>query len=618
MAEGQISSSSPPFTFNNDNMKKIISSVLILCTALCVSAYDSYLKVDFSSGNWPESVVRHDGDGLDQSPDNAIYGFGNKDSWIIADVFGNGVPCACATSYFTVPAAASNWIITRALDVTSEKAVFEWTARSGNAKMPDGYSVYVSTTGGSPADFRDTSPLFHIAKEDEGWTRRSITIGEYVGKRIWIAFVHDTFDGDRLCLSNLFAGVPASAYLLCDTPEIVGDLAPLDVTTSVYTTGEEPVKGFSVSLATPDGVVVRQDYPDVELSAGNMVDVTFPKALLPVADETMEYTMTVEAVGDSYEVKRNLTCLPVRVLCEEMTGTWCGFCVCGIVEMEKMRERYPDTFVGAAVHINDVMTSPEWAERVNNFIGEGLPAMVMNHDRVTSGHPRLISDYYKSLIIRKPVASVALDAVYDESTGMVRAETRLLFAENARGEEYRVELGVIENEVCHPGDSRYSQKNYYAENAYGEMGGWENLPETVENVRFNEVGRMYVANTDPLPDEIRSLEPILHSADFQLSSKVENPKNTEVIAILVDKNGKAVNVVKSKLKSDSSVESVEGDGFEIRNGIINLAPGNNQEIRLYGLTGNLLKRSLSGSMDCNGLRGVFILVIGKNARKILL
>ena len=35
---------------------------------------------------------------------------------------------------------------------------------------------------------------------------------------------------------------------------------------------------------------------------------------------------------------------------EEGTGTWCGWCVRGIVALEYMRENYPDKFIGIGVH----------------------------------------------------------------------------------------------------------------------------------------------------------------------------------------------------------------------------------------------------------------------------
>ena len=44
-----------------------------------------------------------------------------------------------------------------------------------------------------------------------------------------------------------------------------------------------------------------------------------------------------------------------RVLVEEYTGTWCGWCTRGLVAMEKLAEAYGDDFIGVAYHNSDPM-----------------------------------------------------------------------------------------------------------------------------------------------------------------------------------------------------------------------------------------------------------------------
>ena len=41
---------------------------------------------------------------------------------------------------------------------------------------------------------------------------------------------------------------------------------------------------------------------------------------------------------------------PKKVIVEEGTGTWCQWCPRGMVGMEMMKEKYPETFIGIAVH----------------------------------------------------------------------------------------------------------------------------------------------------------------------------------------------------------------------------------------------------------------------------
>ena len=62
--------------------------------------------------------------------------------------------------------------------------------------------------------------------------------------------------------------------------------------------------------------------------------------------------MTFTAVASSLNEDRT----PIhRPLIEEYTGTWCGWCVRGIVGMELLRETYGDDFIGVAYHNDDGM-----------------------------------------------------------------------------------------------------------------------------------------------------------------------------------------------------------------------------------------------------------------------
>lgn len=577
-------------------------------------AYDIYISADFSNGLFPEGFSLYDEDGLEQSPDNASYGFSDRDSWIIGRFQGEKEFCAAATSYFTVPGTASNWMVTDGFKVDSPNASLEWTARSANGNMPDGYSIYISTSGNTPADFTG-APLMSVAREDADWTRHRLSLAQYEGSEIWVAFVHDSHDCDRLLLSDIFAGVPASAYLLCDTPAIIGTCDPLDVSAQVFTHNESPVKGFSVEL-TANGTTVRQDFPETVLNPGVMYPVTFPEAIIPVENVTMDYTLRVIADEDSYELASSVTALPVRVMCEELTGTWCGFCVCGIVELEKMRTDFPDTFVAAAVHVNDVMTS-EWTSRVSQFIGSGLPTMVMNHDVLSSGHPSKIRNFYLSLMNRAPVASVKVDSRYDAASRMVEVSTLLKFAEETDGSLYRIHYGIIENDVYHPENSDYLQSNAYSGGDQGEMAGWEELGPKVHGVHFNEVARQYVDDSPALPGIIKPFEDVVHNISIAVTETLENPENAEVIAMLIDAEDRIVNVAKTPLMgSDTGISAIEADSPVIRNGVI--AWNGTGHLRLYSIDGRLIATSTGGIMRVDGLHGAFILLAGDKSEKILL
>ena len=74
---------------------------------------------------------------------------------------------------------------------------------------------------------------------------------------------------------------------------------------------------------------------------------------------------------------------PKRVLVEDHTGAWCGWCVLGIQAMEDMLEMYPDKFIAVGVHNGDNMTT-----NLQNTLGEalaisGYPSGVINRKNLT-------------------------------------------------------------------------------------------------------------------------------------------------------------------------------------------------------------------------------------------
>lgn len=66
-----------------------------------------------------------------------------------------------------------------------------------------------------------------------------------------------------------------------------------------------------------------------------------------------------------------------KVVVEEGTGTWCGYCPRGIVAMEAMAEKYPDNFIGIAVHSGDEMQVDGSYYPVLNYFS-GFPGCIVN------------------------------------------------------------------------------------------------------------------------------------------------------------------------------------------------------------------------------------------------
>ena len=128
----------------------------------------------------------------------------------------------------------------------------------------------------------------------------------------------------------------------------------MEITGKVRNRTSAPITGFTVGWSY-DGYEYRQEFPDVTLQPGINYNYTLDEKLAIARNQTLIYTVFVEKDDARTETQGTVTAYVQKVVGEELTGTWCGWCPRGAVALENMRNKYPDTFIGIAVHGGDVM-----------------------------------------------------------------------------------------------------------------------------------------------------------------------------------------------------------------------------------------------------------------------
>jgi len=255
------------------------------------------------------------------------------------------------------------------------------------------------------------------------------------------------------------------------------------VSATVVNNGTQEITSFDISYTA--GVVTEsQSFPSVSIAAGESMDV--------VMDVPYEYTdaqnsgfMRISNVNGMAE--DDLSCNDVlnsyftivtprpgkRVLVEEGTGTWCGWCPRGDVFMRAMAEKYPDHFAPVAVHNNDIMTL---AEHDSSLGISGFPgAKVMRNAEAIN--PSAIEEPILEGLTVDPYATMETGARFDEDTRLLDVQVDVTFP---TGSFFGFTLGVIVTEDEVRGTtSDYDQRNYYSGGGSGVMGGYENLPDPV-------------------------------------------------------------------------------------------------------------------------------------------
>ena len=182
-------------------------TLLLLCfTALfttgLVAQPNLIYSEDFSSG-MPAEYNLVNKDGKTASPNLSWFPAGA--AWAVVPGSFAG-EAAVSISWYTVPAASDDWMITGGIAIPTKmsndnKILLTWYARAQDPQYPDGYEVYISTTGNKPEDF--TTKLFSVAAENSAGITRAVDLSSYANQTVYLAYRNNSFDMFVLVIDDI-------------------------------------------------------------------------------------------------------------------------------------------------------------------------------------------------------------------------------------------------------------------------------------------------------------------------------------------------------------------------------------------------------------------------------
>lgn len=177
-----------------------------------------------------------------------------------------------------------------------------------------------------------------------------------------------------------------------------------------------------------------------------------------------------------------------RVLIEEATGTWCGYCVRGIVYMGSLNQKYAASTALVAVHNSDPMTDATYDGGIGSKIS-GYPSGLVDRQK-TEVDPTDFEKEYLKRVQYVPVIDVFIDNVsWNASTRLLTFRVNATTVAAFNG-SYRFNASITEMQV-HGTTSKYDQHNYYSDGSMGAMGGFEKKTDPVPaaDMYYDFVGR---------------------------------------------------------------------------------------------------------------------------------
>lgn len=219
-----------------------------------------------------------------------------------------------------------------------------------------------------------------------------------------------------------------------------------------------------------------------------------------------------------------------KVVIEEGTATWCGWCPRGIVAMKKMEEKYPDNFICIAIHSKDEMQPKEGYLPIYNYFSE-YPSCIVNRQEKYIGSGVSDNEWESFIEAEKnnAVAVIKANAYFvSADSSQVRVSTETKFGYDAIDNDVKIAYVVIENEV-----GPYLQSNYYSS---GELEGWNYTDNNVPII-FNNVARNifeYNGINGSTPIEVVAEKTYSYEHTLALPNNVNNKANIEIVTLLID------------------------------------------------------------------------------------
>lgn len=275
---------------------------------------------------------------------------------------------------------------------------------------------------------------------------------------------------------------------------------------------------------------------------------------------------------------------PRKIVMEEGTGTWCGWCVRGIETIKLMSEKYPDNFIGIALHYGDEMEDIENYSSVLYCI-EWFPGCLINRrGSETEDVDFFLEEEIVKALKDDAVAKIeAIASFTDDTQKSVLVKTKTTFGFDSSSANYKIAYVVMEDNV-----GPYEQGNYYSGlvlDSSDYMYEWTTKASSL-SITFNDVARgIYPSasgESGSVPSTVETGVANEYEFTVNLPPTVSDPKNISIVTLLLDgDSGEILNADKVSVAGNTS-------------GIQTLKRASTEEEKWYNLNGQRVKSPVKG------------------------
>jgi len=223
-----------------------------------------------------------------------------------------------------------------------------------------------------------------------------------------------------------------------------------------------------------------------------------------------------------------------KVVLEDYTGTWCGYCPSVSHAIEEIRLITNDVSV-VAIHNGDPMTIPQESDLRYEFGINGFPTGRIN--RTTDWSYPYGSSQIESLIDTDNSIAISIDSQINDM--ILEINLRVVSEEDLNNN--KIVAYLIEDNLI------YDQTSYYN---YDEDSYFFGMGNPIVDFVHNDVLRHSFTNI--LGDSMENPTPALNDVYFNYSIEIEseyNPDNLGIVIMIVNENNTALNSQFSRINS---------------------------------------------------------------------
>lgn len=538
------------------------------------------------------NMLLYDGDQKRPVGEMAAWRFTSEYPWwYVRDSETSADQSAASHSMYSPSGTSDDWMITTRMYIPDAECMLSFDSQSYLKGKEDRLKVYVLATdavytapiGKSVVDtFKNNAVLVYDELQSPGaseatlagdWRANRISLADYAGRNIYIAFVNDNTNQSAVFVDNILVERNLQFTVSLGVPSLVVAQNEVPVKGVVAAMSDDTVVPVSFRLFDSEGTLVdRLDVEGVSLSKNQTYEFAFAKALpLTAATEnsfTVEIETTERTVPFAGSVK-NLSFAPRRtVVLEEVTGTACQFCPLGHRAIELMNEIYGDRLIPLAIHgyTGGSRFLNTWTENYGAFLGlNAAPTAALNRQAV--GSPFGVNDageYVKNSadgdtwfdIASRQLAEMTdaeieiSEAIIDTNSKRVQIAASMRYAYNAPSVNLNLHTVVLENGL------KAVQTNGVYKNTSEILGPWKeggaygsaSAQYVFDHVARGQHGNSYAGVSGFFPTSVESEKSYDVFYSFDTPSAVSKPENTDVVLMLIDANsGRIINAAKSTL-----------------------------------------------------------------------